>query len=219
MVCFDKNEAGWITQVNYMDAYETMIKTNYHLIGGGEFTAAQKDGIVRQLLAARNTPEQARRFYCGVRFPNNIDREGRRMYPVFYIPPYNGGRKLQTVIPMSPRTHILSANSYELEIIRLLHLFAPDNPDVREMAAQTLARLKTTCFGYHDCAVGECFQTALITLRFLFTVAPEETEWIQKLINLYYAHLGDSRRHGGVRKYFQLCMFKMEKYVDLKFIS
>lgn len=32
---------------------------------------------------------------------------------------------MQTVLPMFPKTHILAANSYELEIICLLYLLAP----------------------------------------------------------------------------------------------
>lgn len=196
-----------------MTAYELMIKTNHHLIGRGELTDAQKDNIVKQLLAARNTPEQAQRFYRGVRFPNNIDNEGRRMYPVFYIPPYNSGKKLQTIIPMSPKTHILSANSYELEIIRLLHLFAPGNKEVQMIVNETLVRLKTTCFGYRDCYLGECFHSSLIALRFLIAVAPNEAEWINKLIALYNNHVGDTRRHSGVKRYFKLCLTELTDMV------
>ena len=193
-----------------MTAYDLMLKTNHYLITGSKLTDAHKTKIVTQLLAARTTHKQAQRFYRGVRFPNNIDDEGRRMYPVFFIPPYNYGKKLQTVIPMSPKTHILSANAYELEIIRLLHMFAPDNNDVRYMAEETLARLKTTCFGYYGCAVGECFHAGLITLRFIIAAAPNEIKWRQKLINTYRAHVDDTRRHSGVRKYFELCMREME---------
>ncbi|MDR0326373.1 MAG: hypothetical protein LBI19_09800 [Oscillospiraceae bacterium] len=189
--------------------YELMIQTNHCLIDGGDLNDAQKANITRRLLSARSTAEQAQRFYRGVRAPGNIDSEGRRMYPIFYIPPYNSGKKLQTVIPMSPKTHILSANAYELEIIRLLHLFAPNDPDVRMMVTQTLERLKTTCFGYHGCARGECFHSALIVLRFLIAVSPDETEWIQKLIAIYHAHVGGARRHSGVKKYFELCMKEM----------
>ena len=36
-----------------MTAYELMIKTNHHLIRGGELTDAQKANITRQLLTAK----------------------------------------------------------------------------------------------------------------------------------------------------------------------
>ncbi|MCL2397719.1 MAG: hypothetical protein FWC93_06590 [Defluviitaleaceae bacterium] len=45
----------------------------------------------------------------------------------FYLPPHNGGKKLQTIIPISPKTNIVADNAYEFEILRLLHLFGPDD--------------------------------------------------------------------------------------------
>jgi hypothetical protein len=150
-----------------MNAHELMIKTNHHLIKGGELTGPQKANIAAQFLLARSGARIKQSFYKGVKYPGNTDGDGRRMYPVFFIPPYNGGKKLQTVIPLTPKTHILSANSYELEIIRLLYLFLPDDAAVTEMVQKTLERLKTTCFGYAGCAMGECFHSSLIVLRFL----------------------------------------------------
>jgi hypothetical protein len=91
-----------------MNAYDLMIKTNHYLIKGGSLTDLQKDNIVSQLLSAQTIPEQAKRFYNGVKFPNNIDGEGRQMYPVFYIPQYNDGLKLKTIFNQTPKTHIFS---------------------------------------------------------------------------------------------------------------
>ena len=54
-----------------LTAYELMIKTNHYIIKGGELTEGQKVTVVRQLMAAKTTPEQANRFYLGVKFPNN----------------------------------------------------------------------------------------------------------------------------------------------------
>ena len=178
-----------------MTPHELMVKTNHHLIKGGELTDAQKANIVRQLFAAQSDERQKQSFYNGVRANKNDEKT---MYPIFYIPPYNNGKKLQTVIPMSPGTHILAANSYELEIIRLLHLFTPDNSDVQKMVSETLKRLKTTCFGFKSCSVGECFHSALIVLRFIAAAVPDENEWINKQIALYRNHAGDAKRHSGV---------------------
>jgi len=190
-----------------MTVYELMIKTNHYIIGGGDLTAPQKANIVRQLLAGRSTPEQVRRFHFAFRSQSG----GPQMYPSFYIPPYNDGKKYETVIPMAPKTHILSANSYELEIIRLLHLFASHNAAVQNMVEQTLFRLKATCFGYKSCYTGECFHTALIVLRFVIAVAPRETGWIKKQISLYHTHAADTRRHAGVKQYFELCLSELEE--------
>ncbi|MCL2421197.1 MAG: hypothetical protein FWD03_05005 [Defluviitaleaceae bacterium] len=194
-----------------MAPYDLMIKANHYLIDGGELTDAHKANIVRQLLNGRSTPDQAQRFYRGVRTPNNIDRGGMRMYPVFYIPPYNDGKKYQTVIPMSPQTHILSANAYELEIIRLLCMFASDNPVVKNMGDETITRLKTTCFGYKGCVTGECFHASLIVLRFLIVVRPREQVWMRRIMAKYHSHVNDVRRHSGVKKYFELCMKELNE--------
>lgn len=113
-----------------MNVYELMIKTNHYHIKGGKLTDKQKSIIVSQLLSARTTPEQAKRFYAALKYANNIDASGRRMYPIFYIPPYNNGKKLKTILNQTPKTHILSANMYELEILRLLYIFATDNKEV-----------------------------------------------------------------------------------------
>jgi hypothetical protein len=190
-----------------------MIKTNHHLIKGGELTDSQKANIVRQLLDARSDERTKQSFYRGVKYPGNADKSGSgHIYPIYFIPPYNENKKSQTVIPLSPKTHILSANSYELEIIRLLHLFAPGDPVVRDMVMKSLERLKTTCYGYHDCSMGECFRTALIVLRFLAAIAPDDAAWIGKLFNFFNRHMDEKLMqkgngiHGNVLWYYWLCL-------------
>jgi len=189
-----------------------MIKTNHFLMQGGTLTEPQKANIVRQLLAARSDEGAKQSFYKGVRCPGNVDSGGRRMYPGYFIPPYNEGKKLQTVIPMSPKTHILSANAYELEILRLLHLFAPEDPAVREMVRGTLKRLRSTCFG-NGCAAGECFHAALPVLRFLATAAPEETAWMRKLVEFFNENINEKlklKKCGrGVVRYYELCLAEL----------
>jgi hypothetical protein len=199
-----------------MTAYELMIKTNHHLIKDGELTDAQKANIVRQLLAARSDERTKKIFYKGVKYPGNADKNGTgHMYPIYFIPPYDDNKKYQTVIPMSPKTHILSANSYELEIIRLLYMFAPDSPDIWDMVERTLARLKTTCYGYHDCAIGECFHTALIVLRFIAATSPNDNEWQGKLLSFFKRHMDDKLAfrgkgvHGNVLWYYWLCLSEL----------
>lgn len=150
-----------------MTDYELMIKTNHHLIKGGVLSDGQKNTIVNQFLSSICNTTEAHRFYQGVRYPNNTDRSGRRLYPMFYIPPYNEGKKYKTILNQTPKTQILSANMYELEILRLIHQLAPENNTVNDLVATTLDRLKTTCFGYHDDGLGECFDASLIVLRFL----------------------------------------------------
>jgi len=196
-----------------MTAHELMVKTNHYLIKGGGLTAAQKANVVRRLLAARSPESAVQSFKAGVKAPEFLRMRGqssdtRVMYPLFYVPPYNEGKKLQTVLPMSPGTHILSSNSYELEILRLLFLFAPENSAVQDMAVRTLARLKTTCFGAHDCHHGECFHSALVTLRFIAAVS-DDPAWMEKLINLFNTYNGETRRHGNTVWYYWLCLSEL----------
>jgi len=197
-----------------MTAYELMIRTNHYLIQGGELTAGQQANVVRQFLAARNTPDDVQRFKKGVNAPEYLRAVGqstdmRVMYPLFFTPPYNAGKKLQTVIPMSPGTHILSANSYELEILRLLNVFAPEARDVRDMTAQTLARLRTTCFAGQDCHHGECYHSALVSLRFLATATSGEDTWIRRLTAYFNHYNGETKRHSGTVWYYWLCLSEM----------
>jgi hypothetical protein len=42
------------------------------------------------------------------------------MYPVFYISPFNDGKKLKTLYDQTPKTRIFAANTYELGSLRLL---------------------------------------------------------------------------------------------------
>jgi len=204
-----------------MTAYDLMIKTNHHLIKGGDLTEPQKGNIVRQLLDAKCDKRTKQSFYKGVNrgaavYTGSDAADSTHMYPIYFIPPYNDGKKLQTVIPMSPKTHILSANSYELEIIRLLCLFAPSKPIVKEIMDKTLTRLKTTCFGYQGCAVGECFHSALIVLRFLAAAAPDEIEWVNKLIAFFKRYMDEKLTlkgkgvHGNVLWYYWLCLSELQ---------
>ena len=201
-----------------MTAYGLMIKTNEHLLRGGTLTEAQKANIARRLLAARSDERAKQSFYRGVRYPGNVDANGQgRIYPAYFIPPYNEGKKLQTVIPMSPKTHILSANAYELEILRLLHLFAPEEPIVKDMVRGTLERLRTTCFG-NGCPQGECFHASLPVLRYLAAAAPGETVWMRKLIAFFNEHIDEKLKTkkcgNGVARYYQLCLAELPAEIN-----
>ncbi|MCL2361826.1 MAG: hypothetical protein FWC73_08455 [Defluviitaleaceae bacterium] len=171
-----------------MTAYELMIKTNHHLIRGGEYNEAEKADIAHQLRANRVTDGRMRTF-------------NPYAYPKFYFPPHNNGKKLQTVVPISPKTNIVADNAYEYEIIRLLHLFQPDD-DVSHMIDVTLNRLKKTCFGYESCHYAECFEAGLAVLRFLSFAALHDMDWIGKQISVYNNHFADNKRHSGVQRYF-----------------
>jgi len=178
-----------------MTAYELMIKTNHALIKGEEFNESQKADIAGQLRDHRMTDGRKRTFNAYA-------------YPRFYIPLHNNGKKLQTIIPMSPKTNIVADNAYEFEIIRLLYLFQP-NDEVVEMIEVTKNRLKQTCFGYQSCHYAECFEAGMMVLRFLSFAAIDDRDWIKKQITVYNNHFNDRRRHNGVQKYYWLILSDM----------
>lgn len=184
-----------------MTANDIMIKTNHHLIKGGVLNEHQKTSIGNELLSECTSRTTS--------LKENMNSNGRCMYPIYYIPPQNDYSKLRTVLNQKPKTKIFSANMYELEILRLLYLLIPDNKQVVYMINETLERLKTTCFGYLDDGVGECFDTSLIVLRFLNTVADHETEWIQSRIDNYKNHVNDRKRPWYCNWYYWLCLSEM----------
>lgn len=184
----------------FMTAYELMVKTNHYLLKGGTLTDGQKANIVSQFMAVKSGGK--------MRYSNN-GCDKRRMYPEFFIPPYNDGKKLRTIFNQASKTQILSANLYELEILRLLFIFVPESEDVKYMVTETLKRLKTTCFGFRDDGLGECFDASLVVLRFLITVAPNETKWIQSRIDNYNRHYGEKKRPKYCRWYYWLCLSEL----------
>ena len=85
-----------------MTAYELMLKTNHYLIKGGKLNDIQQANIVGQLLSARSDERSIESFKKGVKAPEYMvsirqSNDNRIMYPLFYIPLYNDGKKLKTV--------------------------------------------------------------------------------------------------------------------------
>jgi len=188
-------------------AYALTMDTNRFLLRGGVLTDAHKAKIVRLLLAEKYKP--------GARIHESKTGPS---YPRFFIPPYNDGKKFQTLVPMSPKSYIIADNAYEFEILRLLKLFAPresamaqDNHAqmLDEMYTVTQNRLKQTCFGYKRCHYADCFEAGLTVLRFLTFAEPKNTRWMTKQIDVFNGHFADRKRHSGVLRYYWLCLSDM----------
>lgn len=192
-----------------MTAYELMLKTNHYLIKGGTLNESQKQNIARQFLSDISSQNTVNRFHNSVNSPKVENGDSRLMYPLFFIPPYNNGKKFKTILGQMPKTQILSANMYELEIIRLLNILSPENEIVSDMTLRTLARLKTTCFGNRDDGLGECFDASLVVLRFLAVVTPAEIEWINSRIVNYNNHVDEKKRPWFAKWYFWLCLSEL----------
>jgi hypothetical protein len=138
------NSRSWLSEEVKMNAYEILCNTNRAIIKGQTIPDDEKQGIVQSLLSGASAPVTVRRFLAGVK----ATEENRSQYPQFYIPPYNGGKKYRLITGQMPKTQILSANHYELEILRLLALWGSGNERVRQMTDQTLKRLDAACFGH-----------------------------------------------------------------------
>lgn len=111
-----------------------------------------------------------------------VNVETDHLYPDYYIPPYNGNKKLRLIQGDLPKTSLLYANYYELEILRLLFCTIPENETVKEMTGHTLQRLRQTCFGT-SCTQGECLAAGISVLRLLAAVNPEDPEWTDRLLD------------------------------------
>ena len=176
-----------------MSVYRMAVETDYRLIKGEEISRQERTDLTAALLR-------------GVRPAAAHRPDGQRaLYPVFYVPE----EPVKSLLNQTPKTKILAGNMYELEILRMLCLLAPDNEAVTKMRDETLRRLRNTCFGSEDDGVGECFDASLVVLRFLCAAAPQETEWIQNRIDNYNRHAGEKKRPWFPLWYFWLCLSEM----------
>lgn len=164
---------GWLN----MMLYDLLCNTGRALIRGQVFSEFEKQECIKTLLSGIDTPETVHSFLGSVKA---LD-DSRIMYPMFYIPPYNGGKKYRLITGQMPKTHLLSANHYELEILRLLTLWGSSNDRVAQMVDRTLKRLDATCFG-HFCAEGECIGASVATLRLLCVTESVNKTWIEELL-------------------------------------
>ena len=160
-----------------MENYSVLMESNRKMIFAEDISASEKQEVVSVLLNGIDCIEEIHQYKKRMRV-NPIEDN---TYPCYYIPPYQNKKKLRLVQGDLPKTNILYANHYELEILRLLFLFAPENETVNEMVEHTLQRLKNTCFG-NVCTQGECLATGISVLRFLAVARPEEKEWMDRLL-------------------------------------
>jgi len=177
-----------------VNPHELLCRTNWELIEGKRFSDGQKAEITAILLASADE--------------GNAAAKSPDIYPLYFTPPGND-RKLITINGVTPKTQIFSANHYELEILRLLALWRPNDNTVRRMLFKTKERLSKTCFGKF-CATGECFEASIVALRFLATAFPDEEEWIGTLTENIRDEIDNKpkgkRRRWGTTFYYWLTL-------------
>ena len=195
-----------------MTPYTLLLKSNLHLISGGVFTAQQNQNVTANLLKSITPPMALKRFHEAVNAPKSANGDTREMYPLYYIPPYNDGKKIKTVTGVTPATHILAANSYELEILRILHICGADNVQVSAMLERTKARILTTCFGQPrggHCWHGECAESVLVTLRYFAACFASERAYISGIMDEARTHLYGKKRNYRTHIYYWLILSEL----------
>ncbi len=140
------------------------------------------------------------------------------LYPTFFITPYIEGKKHKILTGATPNTHILSSNSYELEIIRLLILFAGNDPAVIKLKERTCERLCASCFD-NDCFIGECYDTGIVSLRFRCTATPDERQKLISLSNKIINHFNDKKRTLGIKMYMFLAFSELPRDLSKKYLE
>lgn len=179
-----------------MGMYETLMGINRKEVLGEEIPETEKKETASVFLNEVCDRGDILKYKKRMR----VNAMSDNMYPNYYIPPYDGTKKRRLVQGYLPKTNILYANHYELEILRLLHRFLPENETVKGMVKNTLQRLERTCFG-NFCTQGECTAAGISVLRFLAVTRPDDAEWIGRLLNpLGDIFLSSGNGRAAVRK-------------------
>ena len=200
-----------------MNAYETMLSVEYMLISGDSPDSSARRAIVNQLLSGRSGAADIRKFHAGISSSLHrgiffFDEYGLcPMYPEIYIPPYVNrteadmgfspyGAKYRLLTGYQPKTLMLSANAYELGILRLLALFGRDDETVDRMCSETRLRLDSTALGHFN-AKNEYYCISIAVLRFFAAAYPDEISRIKSFVQGIERHYGSEDRPSSVMLY------------------
>jgi hypothetical protein len=94
-------------EASRMKTYEFLCKSNWDLIKGKNYTLEEKKDISDTLFSSVCPENEIQRYHMAVKAPD----DGRIMYPLFFIPPYNNGKKLITISSLyCPKFHMMLWN-------------------------------------------------------------------------------------------------------------
>lgn len=176
--------------------HQLLLKTSEKILRGDEFLLEEKIDITDKFLNNISDENEIKQFLKIAKVKENE----RNMYPLFFVPPDSPVKRM-TINGAMPRTHLFSANSYELEILRILFMWRSDDERVKDMLIKTKNRLKMTPLGeVFDRA--EYLETSIAVLRFLALAFPEEKEWIDKL----FIGVRDGEKRTGAVIYYYFLM-------------
>ncbi|MBK1812240.1 hypothetical protein JHL18_16575 [Clostridium sp. YIM B02505] len=200
-----------------MSPYEIVFKINESIIKDKIISDDEKREISDILLKSVADKSTIEHFYSNMKIPKgNIKLT--EIYPLFYIPPYNEGKKYRTITMVTPHTLMFTANAYELEILRILAIFDGQSEKVKDMLQRTKERISRMNFD-SSCNIGEYFEISIVALRFIGTAFPEEIELIQNLIQVIKSHFGDKKRHSGTAFYYRLTLSELPNSIAVREIS
>jgi len=192
-----------------MTIYETICDVNEKLIKKESIETNFKQDTINYILNNISGNEKINSFIKHF-------KDNKNMYPLYFIPPYNNGKKLRIISGYKPKTILLSSNHYELEILRILNLWSNKNDIVKDMTMNTLTRLDKTCFG-HYCSKGECIGASVTALRFINTVCHDKTDWVKELLNPLSKLFIDQKGMGIKNNFpfFYFCLVLSELPIEL----
>lgn len=162
----------------YLEMYELLLEINRKEIIGEEMSQREREDAVSVFLSGICDKEEIVKYKKCMRVNPATDST----YPSYYIPPYNGAKKYRLVQGYLPKTNLLYANHYELEILRLLCLFAAGKASVDKMIKSTLHRLQAIDF-WSAFLQSESAVLQISALRFLAAVYPNGSNWIDNLLD------------------------------------
>jgi hypothetical protein len=152
--------------------YDLIGSINQRLIMGEVISNNEKQHVVDTILQSPDLSDSkliTKENFNAVEFSTT-----QVMYPLFLVPTKEErAGKLRLITGERPKTRILSDNAYELELLRLLALWARGHKKVEAILYTTEKRLEKTCFAYF-CSKGECTGASIAFLRFWTAYKPED---------------------------------------------
>ncbi|WP_150275684.1 hypothetical protein [Paenibacillus tepidiphilus] len=200
-----------------MTPYQMMLIANELMIKGVPVSANEQARIAGTLWQGLSSEQTVNTFRQSLKTAFHTGSANIMMSPRYFVPPVLN-KKMRTLTWVTPRTHLFSANAYELEIMRLLAFMDADSVRLQSMINTTADRLDGACFG-RFCAEGECYETSLVALRFTASVFPDDLQRIQPLLDGAVRYLADHPRHSGTVFYFRLLLSELPPVTALPVIA
>lgn len=157
--------------------YNLIHRFNQRLIMGDDINHSEKQNAVHEILSFKGLEGTC------LKLQETGFTHTQAMQPSFFIPSsIERNKRLRLITGELPKTRILSDNSYELEVLRLVALWAGKQDIALNILRASEKRLEKTCFA-HFCSKGECTGTSIAFLRFWSAYRPDDIQTQKTIIN------------------------------------